>query len=128
MESNAMTETKELGALLLDIGVSLLNSGASCSRIRITMTRVALAYHYTPHITIGPKSVTLTLNDQDGITIFNGIRSTPVQGVNFKIISGIASLSWVIAEKKLSTQELKNELHKLHAGTHYPRIIILCFV
>jgi uncharacterized membrane protein YjjP (DUF1212 family) len=77
-------EPKEFGALLLDVGVSLLNSGASCSRIRITMTRFALAYDYVPHITIGPKSVSLTLDDNDGIPLFNGIRSTPAQGVNFQ--------------------------------------------
>jgi len=128
MELNVETEPKELGALLLDIGVSLLNSGASCSRIRITMTRFALAYHYTPHITIGPKSVSLALNDEGGISVFNGIRSTPAQGVNFKIISGIVRLGWSISEKKLSIPELKNELHKLHATTHYPRIMIICFV
>jgi len=128
MELNTTTEPKELGAVLLDIGISLLNSGASCSRIRIAMTRFALAYHYKPHISIGPKSVSLTLNDDNGITIFNGIRSTPAQGVNFKIISGIGRLSWTIAEKNLSILELKDKLHKLHATTHYPRIIVLCFV
>jgi uncharacterized membrane protein YjjP (DUF1212 family) len=128
MESNSLTDPKELGSLLLDIGVSLLNSGASCSRIRITMTRFALAYYYVPHINIGPKSVSLTLNDKNDISIFNGIRSTPAQGVDFKIISGISRLSWAVAKEKLSLEELKNELNKVWILKHYPRIIILCFV
>lgn len=128
MKADVITESKEVGALLLDIGISLLNSGASCSRIRITMTRFALTYQYVPHIAIGPKSVSLTLNDKNGITIFNGIRSTPVQGVDFKIISGISRLSWAATKEKLSVEELKSEFYKLNVSIHYPRIIILCFV
>jgi len=121
-------EPKEFGALLLDVGVALLNSGASCSRIRITMTRFALAYDYVPHITIGPKSVSLTLDDNDGIPLFNGIRSTPAQGVNFKTISGIGRLSWEAARKKLQVPELKAALNEVRAAKHYPQIIVLIFV
>ena len=128
MELNVTTEPKEVGSLVLDVGVSLLRAGASCSRIRITMTRFALACHYVPHITIGPKSVTLTLNNKDSITLFNSIRSTPAQSVDFKIISNINRLSWAATKKKLSVAELKNELYKLHTIKNYPRIIILCFV
>jgi uncharacterized membrane protein YjjP (DUF1212 family) len=125
---NLLTEPKDLGALLLDIGVSLLKSGSSCSGIRITMTKFASAYQYVPHVTIGPKSISLTLNDENDITIFNGTQSTPAQGVNFKIISAISRLGWSVAEKKLSVPELKDQLKKLHALRHYPRIITLCFV
>jgi uncharacterized membrane protein YjjP (DUF1212 family) len=125
---NETTEPKELGALLLDIGVSLLKAGATCSRIRITMTRFALTYEYTPHITIGPKSVSLTLNDENGLTQFTGSRSTPAQGVDFKMISGISRLSWTTSRENLPVQQLKVELSKLHMVKHYPRIIILCFV
>jgi uncharacterized membrane protein YjjP (DUF1212 family) len=128
MEVDDITESKELGALLLDIGISLLNSGASCSRIRITMTRFALTYQYVPHISVGPKSISLTLNDNNGITIFNGIRSTPAQGVDFTIISGISRLSWNNTKEKLPVEKLKSEFYKLNVSTHYPRIVILCFV
>jgi uncharacterized membrane protein YjjP (DUF1212 family) len=128
MELNTISEPKQLGALLLDIGISLLNSGASCSRIRIAMTRVASVYDYVPHVSIGPKSVSLTLNNKNGITIFTGTRSTPAQGVNFKIISGIGKLTWTIFERKLSIQELRDELNRLQVPSHYPRIIILFFV
>lgn len=128
MEAEGITEAKQLGALLLDIGISLLNSGASCSRIRITMTRFASIYRYVPHISVGPKSVSLTLNDKNGITVFNGIRSTAAQGVDFKIISAVGRLSWATAKEKLSVQELKRKFCTLAVSIHYPRIIILCFV
>jgi len=128
MKADVITESKELGALLLDIGIVLLNSGASCSRIRLTITRLASAYQYVPHISIGPKSVSLTLNNENGITIFNGIRTTLSQGVDFKIISGISRLSWATTKEKLSVEKLRSEFYKLNVSIHYPRIIVLCFV
>ncbi|HEX3024043.1 MAG TPA: threonine/serine exporter family protein, partial [Chitinophagaceae bacterium] len=79
MEQNKITRAKELGSLLLDVGVSLLSSGASCSRIRITMKRLATTYNHEAHISIAPKSISLTLNDDDDNALFNGMRSTPSQ-------------------------------------------------
>ncbi|MDE3142669.1 MAG: threonine/serine exporter family protein, partial [Bacteroidota bacterium] len=128
MEQNKITEAKELGSLLLDIGVSLLSSGASCSRIRITIRRFATTYNYAAHISIAPKSITLTLKDIEDNAIFNGMLSTPSQGVNFKTISGISRLSWKAVENNLSVQQVREELNHLLALPHYPRIIILIFV
>lgn len=129
MEKTKKNEAKELGSLLLDIGVSLLSSGASCSRIRITMRRFASNYDYTTHISIAPKSVSLTLNDdEDDIAIFSGMQSTPAQGVNFKTLSGISKLSWDAVEKELSIEQIREEFNKILALPHYPRLIILIFV
>jgi uncharacterized membrane protein YjjP (DUF1212 family) len=128
MEQNKITEAKDLGSLLLDVGVSLLSSGASCSRIRITMRRLSSAYHYEAHISIAPKSISLTLSDLEDNASFNGMRSTPSQGVNFKTISGISRLSWEAVENELSIQQVREKLTALLALPHYPRIIILLFV
>src|SRR4051794_12734281 len=125
---NVKTESKELGALLLDIGLSLLQAEANSGRIRITMSRLAALYHYLPHITIGAKSVALVLNDRDGNTLFNGARSTSLHGINFSVISEISRFSWMAAEKRLPVNELRKELSKSQAMGHHPRIIILCFV
>ena len=128
MEEAKTAESKELGSLLLDIGVALLSAGASCSRIRITMRRFAGIYDYTAHISIQPKSVSLTLNDEVDNTCFNGMRSTPAQGVNFKTISGVSRLSWRALEDNLSIKDVKEIFEALLLLPHYPRIIILVFV
>ncbi len=128
MEQAKISEAKELGALLLDVGVALLSSGASCSRIRITMRRFATTYDYNAHISIQPKSVSLTLNDEEENTFFNGMKSIPSQGVNFKTISGISRLSWRAIEDNLTIREVKETLYQLLLLPHYPRIIILLFV
>ena len=102
MEHNKTTELKELGSLLLDVGTVLLSSGASCSRIRITMRRIAAAFDYEAHISIQPKSVSLNLSDDEDNVLFNGMRSIPAQGVNFKTISGISRMSWNVVEHNMN--------------------------
>ncbi len=128
MSQEQNNEAKELGSLLLDVGVYLLSSGASCSRIRITMQRLATSSDYTTHISIAPKSVSLTLNDEDDNAIFSGMRTILAQGVNFKTISGISRLSWEAVEKGFSIQQVRDELNRLIALPHYPRLIVLIFV
>lgn len=128
MDQEQNNEAKELGSLLLDVGVYLLSSGASCSRIRITMRRLATSSEYTTHISIAPKSVSLTLNDEADNAIFSGMRTILAQGVNFKTISGISRLSWEAVEKGFTIQQVRDELNRLIALPHYPRLIILIFV
>ncbi len=128
MDQQQNNEAKELGSLLLDVGVYLLSSGASCSRIRITMRRLATSSDYTTHISIAPKSVSLTLNDEEDNAIFSGMRTILAQGVNFKTISGISRLSWEAVEKDFSIQQVRDELNRLIALPHYPRLIVLIFV
>jgi len=121
-------EAKELGSLLLDVGVNLLSSGASCSRIRITMRRLATFFNYKAHISVAPKSISLTLNDDTDNAIFSGMRSIAAQGVNFKTISGISRLSWQALEQDFSVQQIRDELNRLLTLPHYPRLVILFFV
>src|SRR6187402_1152609 len=128
MDQPKNIEANELGAILLDVGINLLGAGASCNRIRITMRRLAAVYDYTPHISIAPKSVSLTLDQQDDHAVFSGIRSIPIQGVNFKIISGISRLSWDAVEGKFSIKQTRDELNRLLALPHYPRLVVLLFV
>lgn len=128
MKNEHEKDVNELGGILLEIGVNLLSSGASCARIRITIKRLAASFNHTAHISIAPKSVSLTLNNETDVAVFNGMRSIAAQGVNFKTISGISRLSWDALENKYSIQQVRNELNRLTALPHYPRLVILFFV
>jgi uncharacterized membrane protein YjjP (DUF1212 family) len=121
-------EGNELGALMLDVGISLLQAGASCNKIRTIMTKFALGSNYTPHIAIGPKSISVTLNDKDNTTLFNGIRTASKHGIDFNLISAISGLSRLAAEKEYTLHQLQQELNKSKVPGQYPRIVILCFV
>ncbi len=128
MNNDTTPEAKELGNLLLDVGANLLSSGASCSRIRITLHRIAANFSYGTHISIAPKSVSLALTDAGDDSVFSGMRSIPMQGVNFKILSGISRLSWQVVENDFSMEDIRKELNRLLLSPHYPRLIILLMV
>ena len=125
---NITVDPEAFGLLLLGISIALLRSGGNSSRIRFTISRIVSAYHYKPHLDLAPKSITLTLLDDDGRVVFNGTRNTPEQGVNFKIISGISRLSWSVAAKQWPLQQLEEEIDRLLHLPHYPRIVILLAV
>lgn len=126
--SNATIESKELGGLLLEIGTLLLKAGASCNRTKVVITAVANSYHYIPDMTIGPNSISLSINDANGVTLFDGIRGITSSGIDFKLIAGLSRLPSLVKEKKLSVAELKSELNNLRQTQPYSRIVILCFV
>jgi uncharacterized membrane protein YjjP (DUF1212 family) len=126
--SKARSESTAFGALLLDVGTSLLQAGASNGRIRIAMSELAATYHYLPHITIGYHSISLVLHDKDGNTLFNDVRSNSVHGINFTVISGVSRLGLMAAENGWSVPELQKEFSNCQAAAHYPRLIILFFV
>lgn len=123
-----VVDARSFGPLLLDIGIALLRSGASTTRIRITMLRLAAAYQFDLHLDIGPKSISVSLHNRDEKELFNGTRSAPSQGVNFKVISGISRLSWSVTEKTMSTNEVREELERLLSLPHYQRYFILLCV
>lgn len=128
MNTHTTNEAKDLGNLLLDLGVNMLSSGASCSRIRITMRRVADNFNYITYISIAPKSVSLALNNDNNDSLFSGMRSIPGQGVNFKTLSDISRLSWEAVENNLSISQIRDELNRLLLLPHYPRWLVLLFV
>ncbi|HEX5171133.1 MAG TPA: threonine/serine exporter family protein [Cyclobacteriaceae bacterium] len=125
-ESNV--DPQIFGPLLLDIGITLVRSGASTRRIRITMSRIASAYQYELHIDMGPKSISLTLHSYNAQEVFNGTRSTPMVGVNFKILSGISRLSWSVTEKEWTMLEIRKELNRLLEVPHYQPLVVLIVV
>jgi len=127
MEQEAFN-VPEFGSLLIDIGVALQSSGASSSRIRITMERFARARNLEPHFSINPKSIAITLINANGVIVFTGLRSTPVAGVNFKMLSGLSRFSWRFMEETISIQQVRDELSRLSSMPPYPRWLILIMV
>lgn len=128
MQPTLSAEPRTFGPLLLDIGIALLKSGASSTRTRITMLRLAAAYQYDLHLDMGPKSISLSLHSRGEREVFNGTRSTPAQGVNFKVISGISRLSWSVTEKNWTMKEIRDEIDRLLNLPHYQRWIVLVVV
>jgi uncharacterized membrane protein YjjP (DUF1212 family) len=127
-ETTFQVEARELGHLLLNVGASLLSSGETCSGIRSTITRLAASYRCTPHISIGSRSVSLSLKDINSNTLFHGMLTTHEQTIDFKLISDITRLSSSLANRQLSIKELRQEFNCLKVHSGYPRLVVLIFV
>jgi len=128
IEIDQEPENHELGDLLLDIGSSLLVSGASCSRIEITLKRIATSFQHAVHVSVHPGSVSLTLYDQQEKVSFNGIRGTGSLVVNFETIAGISKLSWDTVEQSLSILHVKEQLKEILQRPRFPRLLVLSTV
>jgi uncharacterized membrane protein YjjP (DUF1212 family) len=121
-------DPKTFGSILLEIGITLLRSGANSKRVKTNVSRMASAYHFIPHVHVGPTSVSVTLGRKGEHAVFSGTSSTPLRGVNFKIVSGISRLSWAVVEKPWSFDELRKEVDRLTNLPPYPRWLVLLLV
>jgi uncharacterized membrane protein YjjP (DUF1212 family) len=123
-----VADPRAIGSILLEIGVTLLRSGANSKRVKTNVSRIASAYNFVPHVHVGPTSVSLTLGRQGEQVVFSGTRSTPHRGVDFKCISGISRLSWAVVERPWSFEELRKEVDRLTHLPPYPRWLVLVLV
>lgn len=118
----------EFGPLLLEIGTSLLQSGAGSKRVSLTLHRLASATSFQPHVGVAPRAVTVTLNNEAGSTLFSATHAIAAQGVNFRIISGISRLSWDFTEQQMTVAQARAELNRLRQLPHYHRALTLLVV
>ena len=128
MEEDVSLGTDVKGAFFLESAQALLRSGASSDRIRTTIQRLSMGSGFTPHISIMPLSISISLHDQQGKIAYSGTASIPAQGVNFSVVSGISHLSWDIALGNQTLDQAKAELSALQKLPHYNRWLLLVMV
>ncbi len=121
-------QIERLGSLLLKIGSLLMSSGANSMRIRVTLDRVATAFGFHAELLITHRALMINLQGEDQNHAFNMLKRTSPHGVNFRLVSGISKMSWNIVKGNWTIDAIDEELDRLQALPHYPRIIILTFV
>lgn len=127
-QKQSSTDPHVFGSLMLDTGMGLLKAGASGRRIRTTVTRISSAFNYHLHLDLGPKSISITLLDDNFRSVFAGSRSTITYGVDFKVISAIDRLSFSVTNQRWSMPEMRSEVNRLLNLPKYPFIWILLAV
>jgi len=125
MQEKTKSKPEQLGPLLLDIGIMLIQAGASSHRINTVINRIASAYDCTPDIHIDPKSISLSLQLSEAEKSFNGARNATGYGVNFATLSGLSTMSLSLVKKQWQLQEIRTEMKRLSSLPHYPRILVL---
>lgn len=121
-------EAKELCTLLLRIGTLLMTSGANTERIRKTIQRISTSFDYKAELVINHRSVLISLENENGDQVYTSLKRTGQHGVNFRILSGISRMSWTVIEEQWTVDQVNEELDRLQALPHFPRIAVLLFV
>jgi uncharacterized membrane protein YjjP (DUF1212 family) len=121
-------DAQSVGNILLEVGSLLMSSGASTNRIRVTMSRIAKGLGYGIELLITHRALMLTIIEKDQQHFFSRLKRTSPHGVNFRIVSGISHLSWNVLEQKWTVVQISEEINRLKALPHYPRLVILGLV
>ncbi|MFI5140376.1 MAG: threonine/serine exporter ThrE family protein [Sphingobacteriales bacterium] len=124
-DSQQNKEIKELGATLLEIAMLLMVSGASTGRIRNTIDRISTSFSYSANMFISQRTIMLSMYDEENECVFNSLKRTSQHGINFTTLSGISRMSWSILEENWTVKKINEELDRLCALPHYPRIVTL---
>jgi uncharacterized membrane protein YjjP (DUF1212 family) len=128
IESLEEKKIRSVGLMLLEVGSSLMSAGANTGRIRITLNRIVDAFGYSIETLITQRALMLTISDENDKYHFDVLKRTPPHGVNFRVVSGISRMSWRVVEEKWSEEQIMEELQRLTALPHYPRIVVLLCV
>ncbi len=121
-------EIKKFGKILLEMGSLLMSSGASTGRIRVTINRISEGMGYKTELLITQRALVLSIADEQENDYYSSIKRTLPHGVNFKLVSGISRMSWRIINEKWSITQIEDDLNRLKALPHFPRLVILTFV
>lgn len=119
---------ESVGTILLEIGALLMSSGASTHRTRITLERFAKGFGYGIELLITQRALMLTIIEKNQQHFFSRLKRTSPHGVNFRIVSGISHLSWNVLEQNWTLAQAAEEVKRLKALPHYPRLVILGLV
>ena len=121
-------DAQSVGNILLEIGAMLMSSGASTSRVRVTMERVANGLGYGTELLITHRALMLTIIEKEQQHFFSRLKRISPHGVNFRVVSGISHLSWNVLEQYWTVAQISDELLRLKSLPHYPRLVVLGFV
>ncbi len=119
---------KSLGMLLLRCGAMMQANGASTSRIRHSIDRIAHQFDVRAELFITHQAFSITLSDADNAHVFSAVKRTTHPGVNFRIVSGISRMSWRISQDIWPLQKIEKELNRLDGLPHFSRPTVLLFV
>lgn len=127
MESeNSPYDPVLLGKLLLNMGMTLLHSGAPTRRVSLILNRVSTAYGYRIYADLSTRHLSVSIREKDGANVFSGGRSKPaLPGVNFRAVSEISSLSLDLEKIRKPLKEARNELLRIQGRPHYSRWLVL---
>ena len=123
-----MKEIERVAQLLADINFVLITGGANTRRVLRNVNRIAGALNYRCDIFYSFSAIILTLYNNTTGEKETVVKSIPHHGVNFNAISDISILSWEVQEKKLTIDEIEQQVAAIKAKPHYNMYVMWFFV
>lgn len=120
---------EQYNQLLLDIGSTLLASGANCGRINSNVTRFANALGIDAEIFYSYSGLILTTKLKNNpVNSATHYKRVAAHGVHFGILTEVSLLSWRAKNEALSYEEIKESFEHIKKIPHHPEWMILLLV
>ncbi|MDD7273797.1 MAG: threonine/serine exporter family protein [Prevotella sp.] len=91
----------------------LYGCGATCTRITKNVDRMAKAWNLDGELVISPDHVTFSLNDESNCHSRIYIKKHPHKPISFYKNTALSTLSWEVADGKLTFEEAQNEFNRI---------------
>lgn len=129
VQTNAIhQQLKELTIFLSEYATTLMAVGAQTSRIQINTTRIAVAFGFRINMLIFPKSLSITLQDEQHDHSYTYVSKTPSLPLNFNINMELSKLSWQAHDDKLSVDELRTRFETIVKSKRESPWVVLVLV
>jgi len=107
-------------ALISEIAVLLMQSGANTKRVIDNLNRFALALNLKSYALISHKSIIITLKDRYNMShTYTNVIQIPSYRMNFYIVSEISRLSWVVYEEQWDGEAIQKEIDRIKNTPQY---------
>lgn len=117
-----------MGSVLLETAAVLQSSGASTSRIHMTLNRIATTYNCDIDVMFTLRTLVLTVSHVDHEYEYTSAKQIPPIGVNFSKVTAISQLSWRIKKNAPKQSEILLELETIDNTSHHPRWLVVMAV
>ena len=117
----------DVGDFIADYTAWLWGCGATCVRLEKNTERIARALGYDICVTIMPKHISLTLKNPATGEQSTFQRQMVKCGINFDLNTRLSSLSWKIADKKITYSRAKEQFEKI-VNRGYPNSQLTVFL
>lgn len=121
---------KEATMFLAEYATTLMAVGAQTSRIQINTMRIAIALGYHLNILIFPKTVSITLQDQERNHSYTYVGNTPAMPLNFRVNMELSELSWQAHDDRLDIDEMRRRMNRITGRKKenpWPVLILVAF-
>ena len=102
----------------------ILAAGSSSARCEKTVYRMAKSFGYDVDLTILPRSIMMTVRQENSDQTYTVNEKIPAMGFNFYFISSLTRLSWDIRDRGTSLEDAEKEFERISSAKRLNPILV----